>query len=412
MDGIGTGVTVCLSLCLLLMGPTQARTYPITINADAAGSVWIRPSDSRKSFRMAAPHTPFTYQAQAGEYVDIQIRGRSGPFVLVRGEQQRRNGPATLTVRTERHPDWLRIGLLGLLPAAWLVAWLMGRHRRLHGMATELERRAQLAESRRGDPTRFGPYRVLRKLGRGGMATVYEVEDGHGDLYALKVPDQVGERSRREWRLLHRCAHPGIVRLHDFCEPQDPELPSYLVMERLQGPTLDELLQQQGKFSVREAATIGSQILEALDYAHSQGVVHRDLKPGNIFYDGKTTRIVDFGIAKADSLGALTVTGEMLGTPTYAAPEQMESKTVDHRCDLYAVGVILFELITGKVPWSAPDPVACLIAKAKGLSKTARELEAQVPENLDDLISDLLAVRPQLRPDSAQQALERLRASL
>ncbi|MGE0491533.1 MAG: serine/threonine-protein kinase [Vulcanimicrobiota bacterium] len=382
-----------------------AREYPITIQSDAPGAVWVRRTNTDQPFHQVSDNTPYIFQAEPGQYIDIEVRGRQGPFTLLRGSQQNRNGPASVTVHLYPETDWARLVWAVLIPASVVTLLLMAGRRRLRQDFQAAEKRALVAEARTGIPVKIGPYKVIKKIGQGGMAIVYEVQDRHGDVYALKVPQDQSERSRREWRLLYACTHPGIVRLHDFYESEDPELPSYLVMELLQGESLEDRLQREGKLAPREASRLMRQLFEALVYAHGQGVIHRDLKPGNVFLAKDRLKLVDFGIAKADQLTKLTATGELLGTPAYAAPEQIESKAVDHRCDLYAAGVMFYEMVTGVLPWQAADPVALLLKKARGLPDPPSHHQPDLPAGYDQLILKLLNVQPDLRPASAEAAL-------
>ncbi|MCA9790876.1 MAG: serine/threonine protein kinase [Candidatus Eremiobacteraeota bacterium] len=394
-----------MTLLVLLVGPASAREYPITIQSTAPGAVWVRSTNTEQPFQKVSENTPYIFQAEAGQYIDIEVRGRQGPFTLLRGSQQNRNGPASVTVHLYPEVDWARLVWAVLIPAVLVTALLVSGRRRLRQDYQAAEKRALVAEAHTGIPLKIGPYKVRGKLGQGGMAIVYEVEDRHGDIYALKVPQDQSERSRREWRMLYACTHPGIVRLHDFYESQDPELPSYLVMELLEGESLEDRLAREGKLAPAEASRLMRELFEALAYAHAQGVVHRDLKPGNVFLAKDRLKLVDFGIAKAEQLGNLTATGELLGTPAYAAPEQIESKAVDHRCDLYAAGVMFYEMVTGVLPWQASDPVALLMKKARGLPEPPSHHRPDLPPGYDEPILRLLNVQADLRPASAEQAL-------
>jgi serine/threonine protein kinase len=218
---------------------------------------------------------------------------------------------------------------------------------------------------------RLGRYRLLEPLGRGGMGGVWEVEDDAGNHYALKSPASgmsptadTMKRFAREANALRMLDHPNLVSAADvFVEAGY----LFLVMEKVVGRTLTAAM-SEGPFQPRRALVVARQILEGVGHAHMHGLVHRDLKPDNIMLidmgGWERAKVVDFGVVKlvgdAESAmggGKLTTTGLVFGTPAYMAPEQALGKTVDARADLYAVATILFELLTGRVPFDHPEPM-------------------------------------------------------
>ena len=214
----------------------------------------------------------------------------------------------------------------------------------------------------------FHGYRILAELGRGGMGTVYKARDpgSNNRLVALKVlhsfPDQSAEilahrlaRFALEVETARRLSHASIVKVYDYTVIDDVSLPSFFVMEYLDGQTLDAYLNEGAGLSPQQVIVLGLQLCEALAYAHSQNVIHRDVKPSNIFVlENLRLKITDFGIAKViDTDASLTKTEEMVGTPDYMPPEQiLMAKDVDHRVDIYAAGVVLYELLSGQKPFS------------------------------------------------------------
>ena len=253
-------------------------------------------------------------------------------------------------------------------------------------------------------------YEILEELGRGGMGIVFKARDRRlGRIVALKrLPDDLRNHPKavelflREARAAAALNHPNIVTLFDAGQDGDTY---YITMELLEGLPLQQILRQRGRLGPRDAARLGLQIANGLHYAHAQRIVHRDIKTGNLFFTrSKTIKIMDFGLAKMveEVRRASTVIG---GTPYYMAPEQSLGEAVDHRADLYALGVTFYELLTGRVPFRdgdvafhhrhtpVPDP---------------RELVAEIPPAWAELILRMLAKQPGERPESAAAVAESL----
>ncbi len=244
------------------------------------------------------------------------------------------------------------------------------------------------------DPgTTIGRYRVIEKIGRGGMGGVFEVEDERGARFALKVPivdvnpaGEVTRRFAREANALRMLDHPNLVAAVDvFVEAGH----LFLVMEKVEGRTLAKLC-ADGAVEPRQALVLTRQILDGVGHAHSQGLVHRDLKPENILLvdmgGWERVKVIDFGLVKlmgdvADAFGAaaLTRTGIVFGTPAYMAPEQALGRAVDGRADLYAIGIMLFEMLAGRLPFNNPDPVALLRMHVKAPAPRLDELVPRRP---------------------------------
>ncbi|MGA4837425.1 tetratricopeptide repeat protein [Streptomyces sp. G45] len=223
------------------------------------------------------------------------------------------------------------------------------------------------------------------------------------------------ERFRREARAAAGLQHRGVTVVHDFGE-SDGLL--YLVMELLEGRSLSQLLRDNGNrpLPVAEVADIATQVAQALAYTHQQGIVHRDLKPANIFRvtDG-TVKICDFGIARLErDIGLstrLTATGIALGTPHYMSPEQISGSAVDQRSDLYSLGCVLYEIATGAPPFDLDDTWAILFSHQDTPPRPPRSQRADLPEHLERIILDLLAKRPEQRPNDAAEVARRLGAA-
>lgn len=204
-------------------------------------------------------------------------------------------------------------------------------------------------------------FQILRELGHGGMGVVLQAYDKQlKEQVAIKIlspllgrnPEAI-ERLRREVSAARRVTHPNVIRIHDISEANGL---SYISMEYFEGVNLKEYLRQNGPLSIVRAYQIVSQICDGLEEAHRHGVIHRDLKSQNIIINrSNQVKIIDFGLARSEHLDGMTATGLIMGTPEYMSPEQVTGKSVDERSDIYAFGIILFELLTGKVPFTG-DP--------------------------------------------------------
>jgi serine/threonine-protein kinase len=207
-------------------------------------------------------------------------------------------------------------------------------------------------------------YRIVSELGAGGMGTVYRaVQLGMGGEVAIKVLDRLfagGElaaRFAREARAMGRLDHPGCVRV--FGHGRIPDGRPYLAMELLDGPSLARAIAEEGPLSIEAAVAGTEQVLAALGHAHARGVLHRDVKPENLLYTGAPRRLVliDFGLARLRDEDPLTAAGLCAGSPSYLAPERLRGEDGDARTDLYALGVVLYEMLTGRRPFVGQTPV-------------------------------------------------------
>ena len=262
-------------------------------------------------------------------------------------------------------------------------------------------------------PTQLGPYRILKQLGRGGMGAVYEAEDVEsGDHVAVKVlashlSDDPGIRSRflAEIETLKSLRSPGIVRLLSFGE-QDGQ--PFFAMELVRGRSLDQMLRQGTRFDWRTTVDTALAVTKALKSAHDHGVIHRDLKPGNLLVtDDGSVKLADFGIAKLFGGDAHTAQGNFVGTADYMAPEQASGKPIDHRVDLYALGMVMFAMLVGKPPFRGNHLSEVIEKQRKEKPPRVSSLVDDVPVELDELINRLLSKKPAGRPPNAL-ALSRL----
>jgi serine/threonine-protein kinase len=269
------------------------------------------------------------------------------------------------------------------------------------------------------DRTSLGRYRIERELGRGAMGAVYLGRDPKiGRQVAIKTMAlsrefagdelvEARERFFREAETAGRLQHPDIVTIFDAGE--DQEL-AYIAMEYLKGDDLQAHTQAPKLLPVLAVLNIVARVADALAYAHSQGVVHRDIKPANVMIDLPTdqVKVTDFGIARvADS--ARTRTGMVLGTPSFMSPEQMAGRRVDGRSDLYSLGVMLFQLLTGRLPHRADSMATLMHQIANEAAPDVRSLRPDLPEALARAVSLALEKRPEARYPSGQQLAADLR---
>jgi serine/threonine-protein kinase len=253
-----------------------------------------------------------------------------------------------------------------------------------------------------------GRYRIQRKLGAGGMADVYLAEDQElGRRVAIKIlngrhanDDQFIERFRREAKNAAALNHPNIVSIYDRGEAEDTY---YIAMEYLDGRTLKELIVGRGAAPINVAIEYARQILSALRFAHRHGIVHRDIKPHNVLVDGEgRVKVTDFGIARAGT-SQMTETGSIVGTAQYLSPEQAKGGEVDPRSDLYSLGIVLYELLTGKTPFDGETPVEIAMKHLSHAPKPPSKLRSDIPRELDMVVLRALAKSPDDRYQSADE---------
>ncbi|MER5636029.1 protein kinase [Kitasatospora sp. NPDC002227] len=258
-----------------------------------------------------------------------------------------------------------------------------------------------------------GRYTLVERLGGGGMGDVWRADDGVLErpvavkilLPSLLDDPEFAKRFRQEAKLLATLRHPGIVAVHDYGESElGPGLRvAYIVMELIDGRPLDTLLAEQGPLPAERVLTIAAEALDALHVAHRQDVVHRDIKPSNLMVreDGRVT-VTDFGIASATAGTKITASHAVLGTALYVAPEQAEGAAVTPAADLYSLGVVCYELLTGSLPFNGTNVLEVVL---KHVREAAPELPVRFPRPVRELVARALAKRPEDRhPDAAAMA--------
>src|SRR3954452_19227933 len=253
-----------------------------------------------------------------------------------------------------------------------------------------------------------GRYRVLRKLGTGGMANVYLAEDQElGCNVAIKIlddrhstDDQFIERFRREAKNAAGLSHPNIVSIYDRGEAEGSY---YIAMEFLDGRTLKELITEKGPVPIRLAIDYARQILAAVGFAHKHGIVHRDVKPHNVLVSGEgQLKVTDFGIARYGA-SQMTEVGSIIGTAQYLSPEQARGQQVRPPADLYSLGVVLYEMLTGHVPFEGDSAVAIAMKHVSEIPRPPSELNPAIPASLEQVVLRALAKDPALRYASADE---------
>ena len=259
-----------------------------------------------------------------------------------------------------------------------------------------------------------GRYRICDELGRGGMGRVYKAIDREiSEAVALKIlnpefgfDEKMIERFRNELKLARRISHKNVCRIYDL---GNAEGIYFLSMEYIPGDNLKSIIRMMGPLSVARTLSIAGQVCDGTAEAHRLGVVHRDLKTANIMIDREgNARIMDFGIAHAAATKGLTDRGTMIGTPEYMAPEQIEGENVDQRTDIYSLGIILFEMLTGRVPFEGHTPLSVAMKQKSARPPNPRDLNAQTPEALNAAIIKCL----EKDPASRYQKIEALASDL
>jgi serine/threonine protein kinase/Flp pilus assembly protein TadD len=259
-------------------------------------------------------------------------------------------------------------------------------------------------------------YRILRVLGEGGMGAVYQARDQELDrVIALKVirPELAGnptilQRFKQELILARNVTHKNVVRIFDMGEADGIK---FITMEYVDGEDLRSILRREGKFAPRDAVHVVEQVCRALDAAHAEGVIHRDLKPQNIMRDSQGRIVVmDFGLARSLDTSGMTQTGALVGTLEYMSPEQALGTELDQRSDLFTVGLIFFELLSGRMPYKADTALASLMKRTQERAAPVSSVDTSVPKALSNIVSRCLERDPKMRYHSAREILQQLEA--
>lgn len=256
-----------------------------------------------------------------------------------------------------------------------------------------------------------GRYQVIEELGKGGMGRVYKVLDKEiREKLALKLlnpeisaNERMIERFRNELKFARKISHRNVCRMFDL---GDEEGTRYITMEYVPGEDLKTSIRRMGPLNVGKAIFIAKQVCEGLAEAHRIGIVHRDLKPRNIMIDREgNVRIMDFGIARSLEVEGITDSGVMIGTPKYMSPEQVEGEAIDQRSDIYCLGVILYEMVTGKVPFDGDTALSIALKQKTEIPPEPSELNPQIPDDLSQVIMKCLEKNKEKRCQTAEELL-------
>jgi tRNA A-37 threonylcarbamoyl transferase component Bud32 len=258
---------------------------------------------------------------------------------------------------------------------------------------------------------KLGHYEILGEIGKGANAVVYKAKDTQLErVVALKVirpqllwEQEAVERFMREAKAAAQLEHPNIVTIYEIGEEQGTY---FIAMQYISGRTVKEIIAQKGPFAPEHALTILRQIADALDYAHKQGFIHRDVKPSNILVtEDDRAYLTDFGLVKGLAWASLTTSGGVIGTPHYTSPEIAEGEEVDWRADLYSLGVVLYEMLTGKVPFDAPTPMAVLRAHTDKQPPKPRDLNLALSGAVEAVLLKALAKKREERFQSGAEMM-------
>src|SRR6186997_1137174 len=254
-------------------------------------------------------------------------------------------------------------------------------------------------------------YRIVRKLGSGGMANVYLAEDEDlGRRVAIKIlndryadDESFTERFRREAKSAAALSHPNIVSVYDRGEAEGTY---YIAMEVIEGRSLKELIMTRGPLPIPQALAYSHEMLEALRFAHRHGIIHRDIKPHNILI-GERLKVTDFGIARAGA-SQMTEAGSIMGTAQYLSPEQARGAPVTASSDLYSAAIVLYEMLTGKVPFTGDSAIEIAMKHLNEPPKPPSKIRPEIPEELDAVVLRALSKNPEDRYQTAEEFSEDL----
>lgn len=402
-----------IKLFLILIIIYISPIYALELNSNFEGeaTIYYRLSGTSDPYKHKKIQIPSRLELSSGKNYDLKLESYENFFIVRSGEAK--NIPSSkalpLQLNTDRKLSVSHL-LMSLSPILILIPLLL--FMRIGALQKRLSDTQDKITLLSNIPTEIGGYKILKCIGSGGMGELYLAERENGERVAIKKPYmQNGEDEIFIKRFQHEAIigmgleNRGIVKIFDYsADPKEP----FICMEYLEGETLAELL-KRSKLTVEEAIHYTLEILKPLQYAHEMNVIHRDIKPTNIMIcNNGQLKLMDFGIAKNSSLTALTATDTMLGTPNYTAPEQIDSKNIDARADLYSVGIIMYEMLTGVLPFMDEDPIKVVMQKLRGEVTEISKLLPNLDPKIAEIIMKLISKEPQNRPKSAKILIDEL----
>ena len=384
----------------------------------------VSSSDGEEGFRLACQEKidlillDFTLPSLSGLEICKRLRtkGIMTPIIMLTGEKKEE---IDKVLGLELGADDYLIKPLGTKE---LLARIKAALRRTKPEAADVEKtyhRTQTLQTPISRLTRGttigGRYEIIEELGKGGMGKVYRVLDKVvEEEVALKLlnpeiaaDEKTIERFRNELKFARKISQRNVCRMYDINEDEGTQ---FITMEYVPGEDLKSTIRRMGKLSVGKAISIAKQVCEGLSEAHQLGVVHRDLKPQNIMIDKKrNARIMDFGIARSLEVKGLTETGMMIGTPEYMSPEQAEGKDVDLRSDIYSLGIILYEMVTGSVPFEGDTPLSIALKHQAEIPRNPKEINDQIPDDLCRVILKCMEKDKEKRYKRTEEILSELK---
>ena len=379
-------------------------------------------------------NTAQPYELEAGTYT-IVITADNDFFSYYKVEDPDKelfhNGSYTIEPRQHLLLKWDRIIalifvvflIIGAIAAFYVMKLMKVKETEVITAKTALTKFQTMTKTQgmptQGMPTQIDRFVIQEQLGVGGFATVYKVIDEYGDIFALKVPHfqifnvpEYRARFKREADIIQDLRHPNIVRMFGYSMGENYTVP-YICFEYVEGISLKQHIQKHRILPIKQIVEIGIRIAEALEYAHSKGIVHRDVKPENVMLTPRNeVKLMDLGIARTAESSTLTGTGKALGTPFYFAPEQVDACNIDGRADLYALGVVLYEMLTGHLPFDADRPVNVILKHINEAPSPPSSHNIPIPPGLEKIVMKLMEKKPENRFQSAGELKKELKMFL
>ena len=363
---------------------------------------------------------PISFGRDAGNTIVLPTEGVSRHHAVIKWH----NNQVTLTDQNSTNGTFLngkrlKQAVVNLRDKIKLGEWTVTLEL-LHHDQTQLMPSSEHQGTQGRENRKVGKYELVERLGKGGTAQVYKAfQPGVERFVAVKVlhnhlsdSDDFVQRFQREARGVGQLQHNHIARVIDFDVDNNQY---YMVMDYIQGGTLQALIQQSGALPTEKALRLAAQLADAIAYAHQQGIIHRDIKPANIMFIDEThaqALLTDFGLARLLGDDALTMTGSMIGTPAYMSPEVVRGEQADEQADVYSLGVVLYQMVTGRTPYTADTPHSMIWKQMNEPLPPPRQLKADIPKAVEQLILKALASEPPNRFQSANHFRDAIQQTL